>query len=191
MTSITAVVAIGLGAWHANAREFAQLLAQDHVAVYEVRELPEPDRWICVGSPDIIQLPSGTLVVSMELWLKLPNSGEEGGIDYPNHCKIKTSRDGGATWADAGTTGITWGSLFWANDALYLIGNDPHDRSIRITRSPDEGATWEESVTLFNDARYHGSTTNVLIKDGTVYRAFENPGEDWSSLVIAGDLSGI
>lgn len=173
----------------APAQEYAQPLAQDYVIVHQVRDLPEPNQWICVGSPDIIQLPAGKLVASMELWLKLPNSGEEGGIDYPNHCKIKVSDDGGKTWAQVGTNGITWGSLFWAQDALYMIGNDPKDRSIRIARSRDEGATWEAAAILFNDARYHGSATNVLIKDGTVYRAFESPGEDWSSLVIAGDLS--
>ena len=173
----------------AIAAEFAQALAQDHVVVYQVRDLPDPGQYICVGSPDIIQLPSGTLVASMELWLKLPNEGREGGIDYPNHCKIRVSHDAGHTWEAAGTTGITWGSLFWANDALYLLGNDPLDRSIRITRSTDEGKTWEDTAVLCDDGRYHGSATHVVIKDGVVYRAFEEPAADWSSFVLAGDLT--
>lgn len=186
---LSAVVLVVLAPFAIAAQEHAQPLAQEYIVVHEVRDLPEPNRWVCVGTPDIIQLPNRHLIASMELWLKLPDEGREGGIDYPNHCKIKKSTDGGKTWNQVGTTGITWGALFWANDALYLLGNDPRDRSIRITRSDDEGATWSETAVLFDDARYHGSATNVLIKDGTVYRAFESPREDWSSLVIAGDLS--
>ena len=57
------------------------------------------------------------------------------GIDYPNHCKIKSSTDGGITWNEISTNSVTWGSLFYANDALYMIGNNPHTRSIIIVRS--------------------------------------------------------
>ena len=64
---------------------------------------------ICVGSPDILSLPSGRLIASMELWLKRPTSSDEGGIDYPNHCKVKASDDGGETWSQISTNGITWG----------------------------------------------------------------------------------
>jgi hypothetical protein len=164
-------------------------LAQHHSILYEVRTLPDPDAWICVGSPDLIQLPSGRLVASMELWLKTPTDGREGGIDYPHHCKIKASDDGGETWSEIGSTGITWGSLFHANDVLYLLGNDPLDRSIRIARSRDDGATWEATVPLFSDSRYHGTASNVLIKDGKVFKAFEDQANDWASFVLVGDLS--
>lgn len=164
-------------------------MAQDHVVVYEVRELPDPDQWICVGSPDLIQLPSGRLLASMELWLKLPNEGREGGIDYPNHCKIQASDDGGRTWSEIGTTGITWGSLFHVGGSVFLLGNDPLDRTVRIARSRDDGATWETPAVLFDDARYHGSATNIVIRDGRVYKAFEDTENGWASLVIAGDLS--
>ena len=165
--------------------EWAQPLAQDFVTVHKVREHEDPDRWICVGSPDIIRVPSGRLIASMELWLQTPNSG----IDYPNHCLIKTSDDDGKTWKQISTTSITWGSLFYVNDGLYLIGNNPHTRSIIIVKSEDEGRSWTEEVVLFGGSRYHGAATPVLVKGGFVYRAFEDTNRPYSSLVIAGDLS--
>ena len=122
----------------------AKPLAQEYVVVHKVRDLDHPAKAVCVGTPDILQLPSGRLIASMELWLKRPTSGDEGGIDYPNHCKIKASDDGGRTWQQISTNGITWGSLFYVNDALYMIGNDPLKRDIRIIRSTDDGRTWSK-----------------------------------------------
>lgn len=167
----------------------AEPLAQQYVVVHKVRDLDDPAKAVCVGTPDILQLPSGRLIASMELWLKRPTSGDEGGIDYPNHCKIKASDDGGMTWRQISTNGITWGSLFYVNDALHMIGNDPHRRDIRIIRSPDGGKTWSKPVTLFDDSRYHGSATPVHVKDGFIYRAFEDMNRGSASLVVAGDLS--
>jgi len=89
-----------------------------------------PNQCVCVGSPDILKLPSGRLIASMELWLHIhdPRSGIEGGIDYPNHVKVKASDDGGRTWQLISTNGITWGSLFYdeKTESLYLLGCDPH-----------------------------------------------------------------
>lgn len=164
-------------------------LAQSHIVVHQVRDLQDPERAVCVGTPDIVQLPSGRLVASMELWLKRPASGDEGGIDYPNHCKIKASDDGGHTWEQISTNGITWGSLFYANGALYMIGNDPRKRDIRIVRSADNGKSWSGPATLFDDSRYHGSATPVHARDGFIYRAFEDMDLGSASLVVAGDLS--
>ena len=167
----------------------AEPLAQNYVVVHKVRDLNDAAKAVCVGTPDILQLPSGRLIASMELWLKRPSSSDEGGIDYPNHCKIKASDDGGATWQQISTNGITWGSLFYVKDALHMIGNDPHKRDIRVVRSSDEGRTWSKPVTLFDDSRYHGSATPVHVKDGFVYRAFEDMDRGSASLVVAGDLS--
>ena len=167
----------------------AEPLAQQYVVVHRVRDLDDPAQAVCVGSPDIIRLPSGRLIASMELWLKRPTSGDEGGIDYPHHCKIKASNDGGRTWKQISTNGITWGSLFYVQDALHMIGNDPHKRDIRIIRSPDDGESWTKPAVLFDDSRYHGSATPVHLKDGFVYRAFEDMDQNSASLVVAGDLS--
>ena len=163
--------------------------AQDYVVVHKVRDLDHPAKAVCVGTPDILVLPSGRLIASMELWLKRPTSGDEGGIDYPNHCKIKASDDDGRTWQQISTNGITWGSLFYANRALHMIGNDPLKRDIRIVRSNDDGKTWSTPVTLFDDSRYHGSATPVHVKNGFIYRAFEDMDRGSASLVLAGDLS--
>ena len=169
--------------------DWAKPLAQDFVVVHHARNLKSKEKWICVGSPDIIRLPSGRLMASMELWLQRPSSGIEGGIDYPNHCKIKASDDGGKTWKQISTNGVTWGSLFYANDALYMMGNNPHTRTIIIIRSTDGGATWSDEVTLFDDSKYTNAATPVHFKDGFVYRAFEDQKNQWASVVVAGDLS--
>ena len=163
-------------------------LAQKYVVVHRVRDLADPAKAVCVGSPDILRLPSGRLIASMELWLKRPTSGDEGGIDYPNHCKVKASDDDGKTWRQISTNGITWGSLFYVNESLYMIGNDPLKRDIRIVRSSDLGLSWSKPVTLFHDSRYHGSATPVHVKGGFVYRAFEDMDRGSASLVVAGDL---
>ena len=81
------------------------------------------------------------------------------------------------------------GVLFYVNDALHMIGNDPHNRDIRIIRSPDDGKTWSKVVTVFDDSRYHGSATPVHVKNGFVYRAFEDMDRGSASLVVASDLS--
>ena len=85
---------------------------------------------MCVGTPDILQLPSGRLIASMELWLKRPTSGDEGGIDYPHHCKVKASDDGGKTWDLISTNGITWGSLEMQASRETRIHR--HDVDLRI-----------------------------------------------------------
>jgi hypothetical protein len=81
---------LGLGFSEAGAQEppasdrwtrWAQPLAQDFVAVHRVRDLEAKDRYVCVGSPDILRLPSGRLLASMELWLQIPpHITAEGGI---------------------------------------------------------------------------------------------------------------
>lgn len=168
---------------------WARPLAQDFVTVHRVRELDRDDQWVCVGSPDITRLPSGRLIASMELWLQAGTASLEGGIDYPEHCLIKASDDGGRTWRKISANGVTWGSLFYVNDALHMIGNHPDKRTIIVVRSPDGGSTWSKEVTLFDDAMYHGAATPVHVKNGFVYRAFEDNDRRSASFVLAGDLS--
>ncbi len=192
-TQQTGGIAMGAASGQQTSRpqwtRWAEPLAQDFVVVHRVRDLKRSDRWVCVGSPDILRLPSGRLIASMELWLQTPTSGNEGGIDYPNHCLIKASDDNGRTWTQISTNGVTWGSPFYVRDAIHMIGNDPHKRTIIITRSPDGGRSWSRTVTLFDDSHYHGAPTPVHVKDGFAYRAFEDTNQGMASLVVAGDLS--
>ena len=167
----------------------ARPLAQQYTVVHRTPDDPDPARSICIGSPDLLRLPDGRLLASMEYWLKRPTSGDEGGVEYPRHCKIKASDDGGATWKQIATTGITWGSLFLHEGAVYLLGNDPLSRDIRIVRSTDGGLTWSQPAVLFADSRYHGAATPVVRRGGFLYRAFEDTDRGYASCVIAGDAS--
>ena len=173
---------------------WAKPLAQDYVVVHKVRDLKHPNQCVCVGSPDIIRLPCGRLIASMELWLHIvkPPTGAEGGIDYPNHVKVKASDDRGRTWKQISTNGITWGSLFYdeKKGALYLLGADPHKRDVRIVRSTDGGNSWSEPSSLFASSatQFGAAPTSVGFKNGFVYKTFE--GMDISTMfVVAGDMS--
>ncbi len=155
--------------------QWTKPLAQDYTVLYRCRELNDPQNpqdFICVGSPDIIRLPDGKLLASMELWLQKPNSGVEGGIDYPNHCKVMQSTDDGATWQQISTNPITWGSFFTVGDDLYLMGEDPKSRNVTIVGSKDQGLTWSKPTVLTTDGHYGCAAGSVVIHDGKVYRSY-------------------
>ncbi|MCC6681984.1 MAG: exo-alpha-sialidase [Phycisphaeraceae bacterium] len=154
---------------------WARQLAQEYAVLYRCSDLDapdNPDHYICVGSPDIIRLPSGKLLASMELWLQTPSSGIEGGIDYPDHCKVMQSSDDGATWTQISTNPITWGSFFAIGDDLYLMGADPKSRMVTIVGSKDEGKTWSQPTVLSADGHYGCAAGSVVIHDGKVYRSY-------------------
>ena len=179
------LIALGTPAAAGEVGAARRCAARPLAAEYQVvAQSPDPKR-VFLGTPAIARLPGGRYVVTYDLF-----SGDCQG------CVVLTSDDGGKTWEQISTNGITWGSLFHAkagNDrecgALYMIGNDPHKRDIRIIRSSNGGRTWSDPVVLFDDSRYHGSATPVHEKNGFLYRAFEDMNRGSASLVVAGDLS--
>ena len=54
--------------WSATAPRAAEPLAQKYVVVHHVRNLDNPKQAVCVGTPDIIKLPSGRLIASASPW---------------------------------------------------------------------------------------------------------------------------
>lgn len=162
---------------------WAKPLAQEFTVVYRCRKLEDPNNprdYICVGSPYIVRLPSGKLLASFELWLQKPNSGVEGGIDYPNHCMIYESTDDGNRWHQISTNSVTWASLFDVGEALYSIGVDPKSRNAIIVRSDDEGHHWSPP-TVIAKGDYSCGATSVVVKDGMAYKSYLGPvnGEDY------------
>ncbi len=152
-------------------------LAQDFITLAR-----SPDRdSIFLGSPSLASSPAGRLVSSYEYFgPKAPISQQ---------CHIMRSDDGGRTWAEISLTDVMWGSLFYLDDVLYMIGNHRVTKDIVITRSDDDGSTWTPSSTLFT-GRYTNAPTSIVIHDGILYRAFENCAgpTGWRSLVVAADI---
>ena len=152
-------------------------------------ESPDPAN-VYTGSPCLALLPSGRLVASYE-WFRQQPYVEK----IPDQLDILVSDDDGSRWRKTAALDIIWPSLFAVDEALYCIGNRRLSREIIIARSTDGGASWSESSQLFG-GRHHNAPTNVLFRQGRVYRAFETcpEGDDvvgrsqWESLVIAGDL---
>ena len=115
---------------------------------------------------------------------------------------VYRSRDDGATWANVThVAGQYWSNLFSHGGAVYLLGVSQQYGSIVIRRSDDGGNTWthprdEQSGLLFrggyhhDNPNYHCAPVPVLVKDGWLYRAFEDCrdarwGTGFQSCVIA------
>lgn len=145
---------------------------------------PDPMN-VFAGSPFLHKLESGRLIASYE-WFRKGNEKEK----VPDQKKILTSDDNGDTWIQRSNLDIMWGSLFSIQDKLYCIGNRRGSRDIVIACSLDQGDSWSAEQTLF-EGRYHNAPTNIVIKNGYVYRAFETStagNSSWKSLVVAGNI---
>ena len=149
-----------------------QPLAQNAVIVHRSEHPNE----LFVGSPSIVRLSGGRLVVSLDQFG--PGVGKycTGPIGDRFHFGHKlqglvyTSDDGGATWTLRAKFPFCHARLFLAGDTLYLLG---HKGNIMIMASRDGGINWTEpaSLTDYDDtgARYTQAPANVLIVDGRVY----------------------
>ncbi|MFA4867105.1 MAG: sialidase family protein [Pedobacter sp.] len=138
---------------------------------------------IYVGSPTILKLANGTLLVAHDYFG--PNRPRDA-QGRSNYTSIYKSTDNGLTWSlVSNISGMYWANLFEHKGAVYLIGTSAAMASIAIRKTTDGGLTWTQPVSsstglLFNEGasgaapRYHGAPTPVLKSGGRLYRAFEN-----------------
>lgn len=136
-----------------------------------------------VGSPGIIRLQDGDLLASHDYF----GPGCPRNHENEEHLlSLYRSSDDGATWSNlTHVAGQYWSSLFAHRGALYLFGVSQQYGSVVIRRSDDAGNTWthpmdERSGLLFRggpyreNPNYHCAPVPVLVKDGWLYRAFED-----------------
>ena len=139
---------------------------------------------VYLGSPSLVRMDNDDLLAVHDYFG--PQSTE-----YERALStVYRSSDGGASWTQVThIVGSFWAGLFVHRGALHLLGTSRHIGSIVIRRSEDNGNTWtmprcEKSGVLFrggpcNQApNYHCAPMPVLLKDGRLYRAFEDNATD-------------
>ena len=161
----------------------ADPIAQDYQVL---AESPDPDTtW--AGTPTIARLASGRIVAGYE-WFRRGELKEA----VPHQMEVQVSDDGGQNWKLVSTLDMTWGTIFAVEDDLYAIGSRRQTRDIVVAGSSDGGKSWTDERTLL-EGRHHTSATNIVVRDGYVYKAYETcpptGRHTWQSLVLAGDLS--
>jgi hypothetical protein len=145
-------------------------LAQGGVAVYES---PSPASLYCY-SPGIEVLPSGRLVVTMDLGG--PGVKELEGPKTSNVApkygqgKVFTSDDGGVVWTHRHDFPFKWARPFLVGGSLYILGVD---RDILIIRSDDEGESWTSPYSLTEGQSWHQAPGNVWYANEFVYLVME------------------
>lgn len=125
-----------------------------------------------LGSPSICILPNGRYVVSHDYFGPKTKEFETAITD------IFVSDDKGATWQkSASLRGQFWSSLFYHNNAIYILGTCRHHGNIVIRKSTDGGQTWSNPYNAENgllvEGEYHTAPTPVLVNNGRIYKAFE------------------
>lgn len=125
----------------------------------------------CLCSPSIVRLPSGKLVVSMDVYA----------MHYPQNLTLLfSSEDNGKTWHYlTDLFPCFWGKLFTHRGALYMISTSSEYGFLLIGRSDDEGLTWTAPTPLFPgsgmrcEEGMHQAPNPVICHHGRIYTAVD------------------
>lgn len=143
----------------------------------------DPSTQIYVGSPSLVRLDDGSILVSHDYFGPNRPRDDRG---RSNRTSVYRSEDNGSTWQhQTDIDGIYWATLFLHKGDAYLLGTSAANASIAIIKSTDQGLTWTTAVDgttglLFAEGtngqapRYHCAPTPVLEHNGRLYKAFEN-----------------
>lgn len=97
-----------------------------------------------LASPSIVKLPSGKLLVSMDVFQW--HGGQ-------NLTLLFESNDSGMTWHHLTELfPCFWGALFVHKDVLYMLSMSTEYGDLNIGSSRDEGLTWTSPVRLFSSS---------------------------------------
>jgi hypothetical protein len=144
--------------------------ADDFVTVYES---PDPQS-VYAYSPAILALPSGRLVLTMDIGgkgvpdLPGPKGSRHGFIAQG---KVYVSDDKGRTWRHTHDFPFLHARPFLSGGKLYVLG---HCVNIMVICSEDEGETWSEPSLLTSEGDWHQAPCNVLYSNGCVYLVMED-----------------
>jgi len=136
-----------------------------------------------LGSPSIVRLPGGDLLVTHDYFGPGAARTPEGEWGLTS---VYRSSDDGRTWANVNhLMGSFWGGLFLHGGSVYLLGISQEYGSVVIRRSEDGGLTWthpsERRCGLLcrggprrEPPNYHCAPVPVLHAGGRLYRAIED-----------------
>lgn len=142
-----------------------------------------------IGSPSLVILPDGTYVASHDFFGKKDDPEAKGLL---HSTEILQSCDRGKTWKKlALLKGQFWSSLFYHDNAIWLLGTNREYGEIVIRKSTDGGKTWTTPadgrtgmLTPENGEQFHCAPTPVVVHNGRIWRAFEDyvggPEQKWS-----------
>ncbi len=87
-----------------------------------------------------------------------------------NQMRIYLSDDQGYTWRETGRLPMLHARVFAAGKCVYALG---HGGDMLISRSTDNGETWERPVVLDSSAYWHQSACSLEYMNGRVYLTME------------------
>ncbi len=87
-----------------------------------------------------------------------------------NQMRIYVSDDQGYTWRETGRLPMLHARVFTAGKHVYAIG---HGGNMLISRSADNGETWEPPAVLDSSARWHQSAGTIEYMNGRIYLTME------------------
>lgn len=139
-----------------------------------------------IGSPSLAILPNGKYVASHD------HSG--GGNPRTS---VFISNDRGTSWRQtAEIKNQFWSSLFFLDEALYLIGTRAGMSAVVIRKSVDTGRTWSDPIDsnsgiLRDKGQYHCAPGPVVVHQGRIWKAFEefHPASQWETARHGRDFS--
>ncbi len=139
-----------------------------------------------IGSPSIVIMPNGDYVASHDYF------GPGGNRDRWDQTLLFRSSDNGKSWEKISTIeNQFWSTLFYHNNALYLIGTYGQMGSAVIRKSKDGGETWtkprDTNTGLLAKGRYHCAPVPIVIHDGRLWRAMEHApqGRDFEAFMMS------
>lgn len=154
-----------------------------------------------LGTPSVARSPTtGALLAtadlfdhgpSAECWPNFFVAHREPGWSWERNATIFKSVDNGTTWKFQGwVPKHYWSSLFSHDGALHYMGvSDDKHGGVKLSRSTDDGVSWEGSI-IRSDMRYTTGATAVLFTQGRVWRALEG-GTDRASMIFSAPVANM
>ncbi len=142
---------------------------------------------VYVGAPSITIMPNGDYVSSHNF-----TSIQKGDHGKVHKTAVYRSEDKGLSWEFLSEIdNQRWSTIFYHQNALYLMGVYEAFGNIAIRRSTDGGKTWTEPVDetsgLLAEGRYHCAPVPVVIHQGRIWRAMEDApqGREFRALMMS------
>lgn len=125
---------------------------------------------MCPASPSLLKLPSGRLIVSHDIFFYLMEQ---------NITILNFSDDLGKTWNYLSTiTPCFWGTLFYFNNNVYLMGMNGEYGDLLLYKSNDEGKTFSKPIIIIPGGNRtiggpHKAPMPIVKHNGRLWTAIE------------------